>query len=62
MQGNLISRLLDGSMPSYQTLLHSAAATDSLRVVDGELDNTYQPARKRSLAPAMHRLDGWPPG
>ncbi len=45
MQGNLISRLLDGSMPSYQTLLQSAAATDSLRVVDGELDNTYQPTR-----------------
>ncbi|MDB5220105.1 MAG: hypothetical protein JWO86_8032 [Myxococcaceae bacterium] len=45
MQGQLISRLLDGSMPSYQTLLLSAAATDSLRVVDGELDNTYQPAR-----------------
>ncbi len=45
MQGNLISRLLDGSLPSYQTLLGSASATDSLRVVDGELDNTYHPSR-----------------
>jgi hypothetical protein len=45
MQGNLIARLFDGSMPSYQTLLQSAKATDSLRVVDGEIDNTYRPAR-----------------
>ena len=45
MQGNLIARLLDGSMPSYQTLLAAASATDSLRVVDGELDNTYDPNR-----------------
>ena len=45
MQGNLIGRLLDGSLPSYQTLLGSASATDSLRVVDGELDNAYHPSR-----------------
>ena len=45
MQGNLIARLLDGSLPSYQTLLGSASATDSLRVVDGELDNSYHPSR-----------------
>ena len=44
-QGNLISRLIDGSMPSYQTLLEAAKATDSLRVVDGELDNRYHPTR-----------------
>jgi hypothetical protein len=45
MQGNLIAKLLDGSMPSYQSLLESAKATDSLRVVDGEIDNTYHPSR-----------------
>jgi hypothetical protein len=45
MQGNLIGRLLDGSMPSYQTLLAAASKTDSLRVVDGELDNTCQRAK-----------------
>jgi len=45
MQGNLIGKLLDGSLPSYQTLLGSASATDSLRVVDGELDNSYHPSR-----------------
>jgi hypothetical protein len=45
MQGNLIGRLLDGSMPSYRTLLESARATDSLRVVDGEIDNEYHPSR-----------------
>ncbi len=44
-QGNFISKLLDGSMPSYQALLKEAAATDSLRVVDGEIDNTYHPSR-----------------
>lgn len=44
-QGNLLGRLLDGSMPSYQTLLASASATDSLRVVDGEIDNKYHPSR-----------------
>jgi hypothetical protein len=45
MQGNLIGKLLDGSMPSYQALLASASETDSLRVVDGEIDNTYHPSR-----------------
>jgi len=44
-QGGLIARLLDGSMPSYQTLLESARSTDSLRVVDGEIDNAYHPSR-----------------
>jgi hypothetical protein len=42
-EGNFVNRLIDGSMPSYQTLLKVAKATDSLRVVDGELDNTYNP-------------------
>ena len=45
MQGNLIGKLLDGSMPSYQALLGSASETDSLRVVDGELDNSFHPSR-----------------
>ena len=45
MQGNLVGRLLGGSMPSYQTLLGTATETDSLRVVDGELDNAYHPSR-----------------
>jgi hypothetical protein len=45
--GNFIARLLDGSTPSYQTLLTEAKATDSLRVVDGEIDNRYSPQRTR---------------
>jgi hypothetical protein len=44
-QGKFVAKLLDGSMPSYQTLLAQAKATDSLRVVDGEIDNRYDPAR-----------------
>ena len=32
-------------MASYQALLVSASKTDSLRVVDGELDNKYHPSR-----------------
>jgi hypothetical protein len=32
-------------MPSYQTLLESAKATDALRVVDGEIDNTWTPEK-----------------
>lgn len=44
-EGRFLVRLLDGSMPSYQTLLREAEATDSLRVVDGEVDNAYAPAR-----------------
>ncbi len=44
-EGGLIARLLDGSLPSYQSLLKAAKSTDSLRVVDGEIDNTYHPSR-----------------
>jgi hypothetical protein len=52
-EGKLIARLLDGSLPSYQDLLKAAKATDSLRVVDGELDNTFDPAKKPiRIAPA----------
>ncbi len=44
-EGRLIAKLIDGSLPSYQTLLEAAKATDSLRVVDGEIDNTYHPTK-----------------
>jgi hypothetical protein len=43
-EGQFLVRLLDGSMPSYQTLLAQAEATDSLRVVDGEVGNAYSPS------------------
>jgi hypothetical protein len=46
-EANLIVKLVDGSAPSYQTLLRSAKATDSLRVVDGEADNTFSPRKTR---------------
>lgn len=42
--GYFINKLI-GDMPSYQTLLASARATDSLRVVEGEIDNQYTPQR-----------------
>lgn len=45
-EGKMLARLIDGSTPSYQTLLTAAKATDALRVVDGEIDNTYNPASK----------------
>jgi hypothetical protein len=44
-EGRLIAKLIDGSLPSYQTLLEAAKATDSLRVVDGEIDNKYHPTK-----------------
>ena len=40
-EGNFINKLIGGTMPSYQTLLESAKATDALRVVDGEIDNKW---------------------
>ena len=45
--GRFLSRLLDGSMPSYQTLLEAAKSSDALRVVDGEVDNTFDPDRTK---------------
>jgi hypothetical protein len=45
--GRFLSRLLDGSMPSYQTLLEAAKKSDALRVVDGEIDNSFDPTRTR---------------
>ncbi len=44
-EGRFVSKLIDGSLPSYQTLLGAAKSTDSLRVVDGELDNKYHPSK-----------------
>jgi len=42
-EGRFIAKLISGSMPSFQTLLEAAKATDSLRVVDGEIDNRFHP-------------------
>jgi hypothetical protein len=44
-EGAFVSKLIDGSLPSYQTLLEAAKATDSLRVVDGEIGNKYHPTK-----------------
>jgi len=50
--GQFITRLLDGTGASYRDLLIAAEATEpSLRVVDGELDNTYTPATKIRVSP-----------
>jgi hypothetical protein len=46
-QGKFVTKFISGEMPSYQALLEAAKATDSLRVVDGEIDNRYDPARTR---------------
>ncbi|MBM4357828.1 MAG: hypothetical protein FJ096_06935 [Deltaproteobacteria bacterium] len=45
--GRFVSRMIDGSNASYAELLKAAAATDSLRVVDGELDNAFDPDKAR---------------
>ena len=42
--GKFISRMFDGTQASYLDLLTAANATDSLRVVDGEIDNKYSPS------------------
>lgn len=44
-QGRFIASLIGGQEPSYRTLLQKMSDTDGLRVVDGELDNTYSPER-----------------
>jgi hypothetical protein len=41
--GRMLARLLDGTNASYDELLQAAEATDTLRVVDGELDNDFSP-------------------
>ncbi len=43
--GKFVATLLNGQNASYKDLLQSAAATDPLRVVDGELDNEFTPAK-----------------
>ncbi len=43
--GRFTDTLLDGKGESYATLLSAASDTDSLRVVDGELDNQFTPAK-----------------
>ena len=42
--GQFVSTLVNGKQASYLDLLTAAEATDSLRVVDGEVDNKYDPA------------------
>jgi hypothetical protein len=42
-EGYFINKLIGGTMPSYQTLLATAKPTDSLRVVEGEIDNRFDP-------------------
>ncbi len=43
--GRFTDTLLNGKGESYSTLLQVASDTDSLRVVDGELDNQFTPAK-----------------
>jgi len=43
--GRFLARMIDGTQASYRDLLVAANATDSLRVVDGELDNVYLPTK-----------------
>lgn len=43
--GRFLNGMLWGTLPSYKDLLEAAEDTDPLRVVDGEVDNVYQPAK-----------------
>jgi hypothetical protein len=43
--GQFLVTLLNGNGASYRDLLLAAQDTEALRVVDGELDNTYSPSR-----------------
>ena len=43
--GQWLIKLLDGRSSSYKDLLVAAQDTEALRVVDGELDNEFTPAR-----------------
>jgi hypothetical protein len=43
--GRFLNTLLNGTQASYKALLTAAEDTDSLRVVDGEVDNTYSPTK-----------------
>jgi len=44
--GRFLATLIDGKQESYKSLLAAAEDTDSLRVVDGEVDNKYKPSTK----------------
>ncbi len=44
--GEFLKAMISGNQPSYRDLLQAARATDSLRVVDGELDNVYSPTKQ----------------
>ena len=44
--GEFLAAMISGTQPSYRDLLTAAEATDSLRVVDGEVDNTYSPSKQ----------------
>ena len=43
--GKFVATLLNGQNATYRDLLQAAQATDPLRVVDGELDNEFTPAK-----------------
>ena len=43
--GQFVVTLLNGKSASYKDLLVAAKDTDPLRVVDGELDNEFTPAK-----------------
>ena len=43
--GRFLNVMLNGKQASYKQLLTAADDTDSLRVVDGELDNVYDPGK-----------------
>lgn len=43
--GRFLNVLLNGKQASYKDLLAAAEDTDSLRVVDGEVDNKYTPTK-----------------
>ncbi len=43
--GRFLATLLNGKQASYKDLLDAASDTDSLRVVDGEVDNVYTPTK-----------------
>lgn len=43
--GRFVNTLLNGKQASYKDLLAAAEDTDSLRVVDGEVDNKYTPSK-----------------
>jgi hypothetical protein len=43
--GQFLAKFLDGKNASYRDLLLAAEATEAMRVVEGEIDNEFTPAR-----------------